>query len=217
MHWPERNSNRFGQRGWNESIKETWSYNIDAVVDALNDYIRQGKIRHYGLSNETPWGVMKFLYEADNSKSERAVSIQNPYSLLNRTYEVGLAEISHREQVGLLAYSPMAFGLLSGKYHLQKDTPNDRLNQFKQMSRYNSDQSHLATAEYLKIAEKYDLTLAQMSLAYLRSKSWITSTIIGATNMDQLKENIGSKDVILSRECLKDIETIHDLLPNPAP
>lgn len=217
LHWPERNNNRFSQRGWDESIPENWKYNLDEVVARLNDYIAEGKIRHYGLSNETPWGVMKYIQEAESKALVRPVSIQNPYSLLNRTYEVGLAEISHREQIGLLAYSPMAFGLLSGKYHQDKDKPEDRLNQFKQMARYNSDQSHLATGEYLKIAESHGLSLAQMSLAYLRTKSWITSTIIGATNMEQLKENIDSAEVQLSPACIKAIEEIHKIVPNPAP
>lgn len=217
LHWPERNSNKFSQRGWDHQIKEEWKYNIDQTVEILNGYIKAGKIKHYGLSNETPWGVMKYLQESDHQKVHRPVSIQNPYGLLNRTYEVGLAEISHREQIGLLAYSPMGFGLLSGKYHNKKDQPSDRLNQFKQMSRYNSDQSYEATGHYLEIAESHNLSLAGMSLAYLRSKPWITSTIIGATNLNQLKENIASTTISLDRSWLQEVEDVHAMIPNPAP
>lgn len=217
LHWPERNNNRFSQRGWNHEIEESWQYNFDSIIETLNGYIKQGKIRHYGLSNETPWGVMKYLQEADQANVPRPVSIQNPYGLLNRTYEVGLAEISHREQVGLLAYSPMGFGLLSGKYHKKTDQPADRLNQFKQMARYNSEQSYEATSRYLDIAETHGITLAEMSLAYLRTKPWITSTIIGATNMAQLKENINSINVKLDEGWIKEIDKVHTNIPNPAP
>lgn len=217
LHWPERNNNRFSQRGWNHQIRESWKYNIDEVVETLNGYIKEGKIKHYGLSNETPWGVMKYLQEADNADIPRPVSIQNPYGLLNRTYEIGMAEISYRENIGLLAYSPMAFGLLSGKYHNKTDKATDRLNQFEQMARYKSDQSFSATGLYLKIAEKYELSLAQMSLAYLRSKPWITSTIIGATDMNQLKENVESVEVKLEDTWLFEIEEVHNNIPNPAP
>ena len=217
LHWPERNNNRFSQRGWNHNIKESWKYNIDQVVSILNGYIKEGKIKHYGLSNETPWGVMKYLQESDIASMPRPVSIQNPYGLLNRTFEIGLAEISYRERIGLLAYSPMAFGLLSGKYHRNEDTPENRLNSFKQMARYNSNQSYKAVSEYLKIAESYGMSLAAMSLAYLRSKPWITSTIIGATNLEQLKENISSTEIALQQEWLNDIDAIHKTIPSPAP
>ncbi len=217
LHWPERNSNIFSQRGWNHEIKEEWQYNIDQVVQRLNGYIKAGKIRHYGLSNETPWGVMQYLQESDSQNLRRPVSIQNPYGLLNRTYEVGMAEISYREKVGLLAYSPMGFGLLSGKYHKKQDKPTDRLNKFKQMARYNSDQSYEATSKYLSIAESHDISLAAMSLAYMRSKPWITSTIIGATNMEQLKENIDSATIALNPSWLKQVEKVHKAIPNPAP
>ena len=217
LHWPERNNNIFSQRGWNHEIKEEWQYNIDQVVQRLNGYIKAGKIRHYGLSNETPWGVMQYLQESDNLNLRRPVSIQNPYSLLNRTYEVGMAEISYREKVGLLAYSPMGFGLLSGKYHKKQDKPTDRLNKFKQMARYSSDQSYEATSKYLSIAESHDISLAAMSLAYMRSKPWITSTIIGATNMEQLKENIDSATIALNPSWLNQVEKVHKAIPNPAP
>ena len=217
LHWPERNNNIFSQRGWKHDSKEEWQYNIDQVVERLNGYIKAGKIRHYGLSNETPWGVMKYLQESDSQNLRRPVSIQNPYGLLNRTYEVGMAEISYREQIGLLAYSPMAFGLLSGKYHRKQDKPSDRLNKFKQMARYKSDQCYEATSQYLSIAESHDISLAAMSLAYMRSKPWITSTIIGATNLDQLKENIDSASIALDPSWLKAVEQVQNQIPNPAP
>lgn len=217
LHWPERNNNRFSQRGWDHTKENDWKYNIDEVIDTLNGYIQIGKIRHYGLSNETPWGVMKYLQEADQHRIQRAVSIQNPYNLLNRTYEIGLAEISYREHIGLLAYSPMAFGLLSGKYHRNQDMKRDRLNQFKQMARYNSSNSHRAVQRYLDIADHHNLSLAQMSLAYLRTKPWITSTIIGATSMEQLTENIASVQLHLEEDCLAQIEAVHTEIPNPAP
>lgn len=217
LHWPERNNNRFGQRGWDHTKENKWQYNLHEVVHRLNEYIREGKIRNYGLSNETPWGVMKYLEESKHSGLHRPVSIQNPYGLLNRTYEVGMAEISFRENIGLLAYSPMGFGLLSGKYHKKTDTPEDRLNKFKQMARYNSEQNYEATAKYLKIAEAHGMSLASMSLAYLRSKPWLTSTIIGATNMNQLKENIHSTNISLDETWMKEIDAVHECMPNPAP
>jgi len=217
LHWPERNNNRFSQRGWDHDKEIEWQYNIDQVVNTLDGYIKAGKIKHYGLSNETPWGVMKYLQEADMATIPRPVSIQNPYGLLNRTYEVGMAEISYREQIGLLAYSPMGFGLLSGKYHESNDNPEYRLNKYKQMARYNSDQSYAATSKYLEIAENHEISLAQMSLAYMRSKPWITSTIIGATSMEQLKENISSATLTLDKSWLKEIEAVHAIIPNPAP
>ncbi len=217
LHWPERNNNRFGQRGWDQTKEVEWQYNIHEIVDRLNAYVKAGKIRNYGLSNETPWGVMKYLEEADKSNSIRPVSIQNPYGLLNRIYEAGMAEISYREQIGLLAYSPMGFGLLSGKYHKKTDQPEDRLNKYKQMARYNSKQNYEAADHYLKIAESHNMSLAAMSLAFLRSKPWLTSTIIGATNMDQLKENIGSAEIHLDDAWLNEIDAIHNIIPNPAP
>jgi len=217
LHWPERNNNRFGQRGWDEQKEIEWKYNIDSAVQTLNGYIKEGKIRNYGLSNETPWGVMKYLSESDKSNSHRPVSIQNPYGLLNSTYEVGMAEISHRENIGLLAYSPMGFGLLSGKYHDGEENEEYRLNKYKQMARYNSEESFNATSQYLEIAKAHNISLAEMSLAYLRTKSWITSTIIGATNLKQLKENIESSNIELDKSWITAIEKVHNTIPNPAP
>lgn len=217
LHWPERKANFFGKRDYPADPNDTWEDNFLSVMEVLNDLVKEGKIRHWGISNETAWGAMHYLNLADKHNLPRPVSIQNPYSLLNRLYEVGLSEVSLREQCGLLAYSPMAFGLLSGKYHKGIDDDGARLNVFKQMSRYNSDTSYKATEKYLKVAEKYELSLAQLSLAFINTRPFTTSNIIGATTMEQLRENIASIDVEITDEMLKDINAIHAEIPNPAP
>lgn len=217
LHWPERKMNMFGQRGFRNGTKDSWENNFLDILQTMEELIQQGKIRHWGVSNESPWGTMKFIQTADANNLPRPVSIQNPYSLLNRTFEIGNTEVSIRENVGLLAYSPMAFGLLSGKYHKGTDKPEDRRNRFSAMSRYNSDVSYNATAKYLEIAEAHNLSLAQMSLAFINSRDFVASNIIGATNLDQLKENIESANVSLSHEILQEIEKVHELMPNPAP
>lgn len=215
LHWPERKANFFGKLGYEHDHK--WQDNIAEILETLDGLVKAGKIRHYGLSNETAWGTMRFAYLADQLNVARPVSIQNPYSLLNRSFEVGLSEVAIRERCGLLAYSPMAFGLLSGKYHRKQDQASDRLNKYKVLSRYNGQRSYDATTEYLKIAEEHHLSLAQMSLAFINSREFVTSNIIGATNMTQLKENIDSIDVSLSKEVLDAIEAVHNSNPNPAP
>ncbi len=217
LHWPDRPMNMFGQRGYQHPKTDEWQNTFLQTMQILNEVKRSGKIRHYGLSNESAWGAMKYLQTADLNSLDRMVSIQNPYSLLNRTYEVGLAEVSIRENIGLLAYSPMAFGLLSGKYHKGEDTANHRLNKFKQMQRYNSDNCFEATKQYLTIAEKNEMTLAQMALAYVNTRPFLTSNIIGATNLKQLKENIDSIHIQLNDEVLSEIEQVHHKIPNPAP
>lgn len=217
LHWPERNTNMFGQRGYRGGPSDEWTDNVAEVVETLNGLVKAGKIRTYGLSNETPWGVMRYLNEADKAGVNRLVSIQNPYGLLNRLYEVGLSEMGLREGFGLLAYSPLGFGLLSGKYHMGTDKSTDRRNKFKQMSRYDSAQCYEATGLYLEVARMYDMTLAQMALAFVNSRPFVTSTIIGATNLEQLKENISSGNIQLSNDILSEIEKIHELIPNPAP
>jgi len=217
LHWPERSTNFFGKRGYVHNPQDEWEDNFEDVVTTLDDLIREGKIRHWGISNETPWGTMKYLSAADHLAKPRPVSVQNPYSLLNRTFEVGMAEVSLREKIGLLVYSPMAFGLLSGKYHKKKDTDFSRLNKYKQMSRYDSEVCFEATGKYLAIAERYEMSLAQMSLAFINQQSFVTSNIIGATTMAQLKENIESARVVIGDEQLAEIEAVHNLMPNPAP
>ena len=218
LHWPTRKTNFFGQKSYRHSSSDTWKDNFLELLGAMNDLVKQGKIRYFGISNETPWGFHNFLKLSEQHNLPRVVSVQNPYNLLNRLYEIGMAEISIREDAGLLAYSPMAFGLLSGKYHNGKETPRDRLNLFGQsLSRYNGELSKKATGKYLAIAEKHGLSLAQMSLAFINIQPFLTANIIGATTMAQLKENIDSINVELSKEILKEIEGVHLEISNPAP
>ena len=181
----------------------------------LDQLIKSGKIRHVGLSNENPWGVMRFLEESKKNLP-RMITIQNSYSLLNRQFEVGNAEISVRENIGLLAYSPLACGVLSGKYIKGIDNPSSRLNLFKRFIRYSSDQSTEATKRYLKLAENNNLTLTQMALAFVNRQPFVTSNIIGATNIIQLKENIDSINIELTDEVLYGIEKIHQEIPDPS-
>ncbi len=217
LHWPDRNANYFGKRNYQHNFDEKWNDNIKEVIEKLDSLVKEGKIRHYGVSNETSWGLMKHLTESTNNQLSRCKTIQNPYSLLNRIYETGLAEISMREKVGLLAYSPMAFGMLSGKYLDGKTPENSRLTLFPVFSRYNSDQSLFLTQKYSDLAKKLNISLAQLSLAFVTQQPFVTSNIIGATTMEQLKENISSIHVELSKETLQIIDVIQELQPNPAP
>ncbi|MEZ2413496.1 aldo/keto reductase [Muriicola sp. E247] len=218
LHWPERSTNYFGQRGYKHDISDFWQDNIHQVLETLRDLIKEGKIGHVGLSNETPWGTMRFLEESKVHKSlPRMVSIQNPYSLLNRTFEVGLSEIAIREKIGLLAYSPLGFGVLSGKYLGGKKPENARITLFPAYARYSNEIALEATQKYQDLATENDMSLTQMALAFVNSRPFLTSTIIGATSMEQLKENIGSIDLVLSEEILQSIEAIHEQHPDPAP
>ena len=218
LHWPERNTNYFGKRGYAHDISDHWEDNIHQVLETLRDLISQGKIRHIGISNETPWGTMRFLEESKvHMALPRAITIQNPYSLLNRLFEVGLAEISMRSKIGLLAYSPLAFGVLSGKYLGGMRPANARLTLFSSYDRYSGGNSDMATQKYYDLAQEHNLSLAQMALAFVTSRPFVTSNIIGATSMEQLKENISSIDVELTDEVLQGIEAIHNEIPNPAP
>ena len=216
LHWPERKTNFFGQRGF-KLQHDVWEDNIHSVLETLEGLIKEGKINHIGLSNETPWGIMRFLEESKYQNLPRIKTIQNPYSLLNRLFESGSAEICIRENVGLLAYSPMAFGVLSGKFLSGESHPNARIKLFPQFARYNSAQSAEATRLYQEVAQKNGLTLAEMALAFVSQQAFVTSTIIGATTMEQLKANIATIDVVLSDEILKEIEAVHAIIPDPAP
>ena len=216
LHWPERKTNFFGQRGFKVQ-DDAWEDNIHAVLETLNGFIQQGKIKHIGLSNETPWGIMRFLEESKYHNLPRIKTVQNPYSLLNRLYENGSAEIGIRENVGLLAYSPMAFGVLSGKFLTGEAHPNARINLFPQFSRYNSEQSAAATRLYNEIAQQNGLTLTQLALAFIEQQPFVTSTIIGATTMEQQKENIDTINVTLSEELLQAIDAVQAKIPDPAP
>jgi aryl-alcohol dehydrogenase-like predicted oxidoreductase len=215
LHWPERKTNMFGQRGFKVQ-PDAWEDNIQLVLETLDGFIKQGKIKHIGLSNETPWGVMRFLEESKYKNLPRVKTIQNPYSLLNRIFETGLSEMCLREDVGLLAYSPLAFGVLSGKY-LSGMKPNYRIALFPQYGRYNSEQCTEATKLYQKIADKYGLSLTEMALAFVNQQAFMASSIIGATTLEQLKENIASIDVVLSDEILKEIDAVQAIFPDPAP
>ena len=217
LHWPDRNVNNFGQRDYKYISDERWNDNIHEVINVLDTWVKQGKIRHYGLSNETPWGTMRHIWESDKHHLTRVKTIQNPYSLVNRTFEIGLSEICRRENIGLLPYSPLAFGKLSGKFRHGKRPENTRITLFPQMKRYNRKQVDDAIELYAAIAEKHGLSLAQMALSFVNQQAFVTSTIIGATTLNQLKENIESIHVNLSSNIIDEINTVHDLIPNPAP
>ena len=216
LHWPERSTNFFGQLGYKHNPDEHFTA-FEETLEVLDEQVKAGKIRHIGLSNETPWGTMKFLQLAQSHGWPRAVSIQNPYNLLNRSFEVGLAEIAIREQCGLLAYSPLAFGMLSGKYDGGARPPKGRLSLYSRFSRYSNPQSVAASARYVALAHEHGLDPAQMALAYVTQQPFVTSNIIGATTMEQLISNIDSINVNLSDEVLTGIEAIHKDQPNPAP
>lgn len=218
LHWPERSTNYFGKRGYKHDISDFWQDNIHQVLETLRDLIKEGKIRHVGLSNETPWGTMRFLEESKvHENLPRMITIQNPYSLLNRQFEVGLSEISIREKIGLLAYSPLGFGVLSGKYLGGMKPANARITLFPAYRRYSNENALNATQKYQDLAKDHELSLTQMALAFVTSRPFLTSTIIGATSMEQLKENIGSIDVQLNEEVLNGIESIHNEIPDPSP
>lgn len=219
LHWPQRPTNFFGTLGYtNQHIQPLHDITpLAETLEALSNEVQKGRIRHIGLSNETPWGTMKFLQLAEKFGLEKIVSIQNPYSLLNRNYEIGMSEIAHYEGIGLLAYSPLAFGYLSGKYRHGAKPEKGRITLFSRFSRYSNPQSDWATEQYAQLAEKHGLTLTQLALAFIKQQFFVTSTIIGATNTQQLKENIQAFQVNLSDEILQGIEDIHRQQPNPAP
>ena len=216
LHWPERSTNYFGKLGFEPAQADEFTP-IAETLQALDAQVQAGKVRHIGLSNETPWGVMRFLQAAEQLGLARMVSVQNPYSLLNRSYEVGLAEISWRERCGLLAYSPLGFGVLSGKYLDAAQPPGARLTLFPDYTRYSSPAAQSATARYVALAREQGLDPAQMALAFVNGRPFLTSTIIGATSMQQLESNIASIDVELPAQVLDEIEAIHGEHPNPSP
>jgi aryl-alcohol dehydrogenase-like predicted oxidoreductase len=215
LHWPERPTNFFGQLGYRHQDSEFTP--LEETLEALDEQVKAGKIRHIGLSNETPWGTMKFLQLAQSRGWPRAVSIQNPYNLLNRSFEVGLAEVAIREDCGLLAYSPLAFGMLSGKYENGARPANARISLFSRFSRYTNAQSEAACSRYVALAREHGLDPAQMALAFVSAQPFVTSTIIGATSLEQLDADLASSELKLSDEVLAGIEAIHKAQPNPAP
>ncbi len=216
VHWPERETNCFGKLGYEESSVGR-ATPIDETLMALGELVQQGKVRHIGISNETPWGVMQYLNSAREQQLPRILSIQNPYSLLNRSFEIGLAEISYREKVGLLAYSPLGFGTLSGKYLDRQRPKKGRITLFPHYQRYLTEQGIRATEAYVALAREHGLDSAQMALSFVHSRPFVTSTIIGATTMEQLHCNIASVNIDLPGEVIQAIHDIHQTFPNPCP
>lgn len=190
---------------------------IEETLAVLGDLVQAGKIRQIGLSNETPWGVMRFLAAAETLGLPRVVSVQNPYNLLNRSFEIGLAEIAHRERVGLLAYSPMAFGVLSGKYLDGARPPDARVTRFPRFSRYTGPQAEPAVRGYVELAREHGLSPAQMALAFVSSRPFVTVSIIGATRLEQLDEDLASAELVLADEVVAAIEALHRRYSNPCP
>ena len=216
LHWPDRKTNFFGRLGF-EYDAHDHPIPIEETHAILDEIIKTGKVRHFGLSNETPWGAMRYLQLSEQHGWPRPVSIQNPYNLLNRSFEIGLSEITHREDLGLLAYSPLGFGVLSGKYLCGNRPAGSRLTLFTRFDRYNNPQALRATEAYVKIAQQHNLDPAQMALAYVNSRSFLTSNIIGATNMEQLKADIDSAQITLGEDVIAAIEAVHKEIPNPSP
>ena len=216
MHWPDRDTNFFGKLAYYHAPEKD-GIPIAETLAVLDELVKQGKIRAIGISNETPWGCAEYLRISREKELPRIVSIQNPYNLLNRTFEIGISEFSHREQVGLIAYSPLAFGALSGKYLNNQKPEGARLTLFERFNRYLNPQATNATEAYVNLAKKNDLDPSQMALSYVSSRPFLTSNIIGATSMEQLKMDIESINIELSDDVIKDIESIHEKIPNPAP
>jgi len=216
LHWPARPTNTFGRRDypWDNQPEET---GIAEAVDALDSLVKSGKARAVGVSNETPWGVAEFLRRADTRGSTRIASIQNPYNLLNRTFETGLSEFAHRERVGLLAYSPFAFGVLSGKYLDGAKPPGARLTLNNRFARYDSPAAEAAIRDYVTLAKEHGLTPAQLALGFVASRPFVTSYLSGASRLDQLEDNLTSAEITLSAEVIAAIEAIHARIPNPTP
>tara|TARA_B100001250_G_scaffold395216_1_gene399899 strand:- start:431 stop:1468 length:1038 start_codon:yes stop_codon:yes gene_type:complete len=217
LHWPERSTNTFGRREFtlNENERE-WN-DFENTLKALETFIKKGKIRYIGMSNETPYGLSKYLGLSKNKNLPRMMSVQNPYSLVNRTYEVGMSEISIREKCGLLVYYPLAAGALSGKYRNGQMPKNARMTLFKGWERMINPLAMKAYEEYYKLAKENNITMVQLAQAFVNSRPFVTSNIIGATTMEQLKENIASINVKFTEEMMEKINLIHNNNPNPAP
>jgi aryl-alcohol dehydrogenase-like predicted oxidoreductase len=216
LHWPDRATNSFGQLGYKPAQRDEHPH-IETTLRVLAKFVTEGKIRHLGLSNETPWGLMSFLAAAQRCGLPRVVSIQNPYNLLNRSFEIGLAEISDREQTGLLAYSPLAFGTLTGKYENAAKPDDARLSRCTRFVRYNKKQGVAARAQYLELSRHFKIDPVHMAISFILSRRYVTSAIIGATSETQLRHNLDSFNFPLSKELLKAIDNIHTKIPNPCP
>jgi len=216
LHWPDRSTMTFGRPAY-PWVDDAYTVPIEETLSVLAEFVKAGKVRHVGVSNETPWGVAQFLRAAEKLGLPRIVSIQNPYSLVNRTYEVGLSEYAHRDHIGLLAYSPLAFGWLTGKYEGGARPAGARISLFERFQRYSKPQAVQAITRYVELAKRHGLSPAQFALAFVNSRPFVTSNLIGATSLEQLKENIASAEVKLSPEVLAEIDALHELQPNPAP
>ena len=217
LHWPERSTNYFGRRDYTlDSDEGEWN-SFESVLEALEKFIKSGKIRYIGMSNETPYGLSKYIELSKSKKLPRMMSVQNPYNLVNRTYEIGMSEISIREKCGLLVYYPLATGALSGKYRNGQMPKNSRQALFKGWERHLNPLAMKAYEEYYKLAKENNMTMAQLAQAFVNTRPFVTSNIIGATTMDQLKENINSVNIELSDEILSKINIIHNNNPNPSP
>ena len=217
LHWPERSTNYFGKRDYKlDSDEGEWN-SFESVLEALEKFIKSGKIRYIGMSNETPYGLSKYIELSKSKKLPRMMSVQNPYNLVNRTYEIGMSEISIREKCGLLVYYPLATGALSGKYRNGQMPKNSRQALFKGWERHLNPLAMKAYEEYYKLAKENNMTMAQLAQAFVNTRPFVTSNIIGATTMDQLKENINSVNIELSDEILSKINIIHNNNPNPSP
>ncbi|HEY2379575.1 MAG TPA: NADP(H)-dependent aldo-keto reductase [Terriglobia bacterium] len=216
LHWPDRSTNFFGQMGY-QHLENEKTVPIEETLEVMTGLVRSGKVRHVGLSNETPWGVHRFLQAAEQRGLARVASIQNPYNLLNRTFEIGLSEMAIRENVGLLAYSPLAFGMLSGKFLNGARPPEARVVRWSRFARYNGEIADRTSAAYVDIARRHELDPAQMALAFVNRQRFVSSNLIGATTMAQLKTNLGSAAVKLRPEVLDEIEAVHRAQPNPCP
>ena len=217
LHWPERSTNTFGRREYTINKNEKEWNDFESVLNALDKFIKSGKIRYIGMSNETPYGLSKYLEISKNKNLPRMMSVQNPYSLVNRTYEIGMSEISIREKCGLLVYYPLASGALSGKYREGQMPKNARMTLFKGWERMINPLAMKAYDEYYKLAKENNITMVQLAQAFVNSRPFVTSNIIGATTMEQLKENIESMNIKLTEETLEKINIIHNNNPNPAP
>ena len=217
LHWPERSTNYFGQRDYTiDSDEGDWN-SFENVLRALEKFIKSGKIRYIGMSNETPYGLSRYIELSKSKKLPRMMSVQNPYNLVNRTYEIGMSEISIREKCGLLVYYPLATGALSGKYRNGKMPKNSRQALFKGWERHLNPLAMKAYEEYYKLAKENNMTMAQLAQAFVNTRPFVTSNIIGATTMDQLKENIDSVNIELTDEIIDKINIIHNNNPNPSP
>ena len=217
LHWPERSTNYFGKRDYSEDNNEGEWHSFESILEALQKFIKKGKIRYIGMSNETPFGLSNYIGLSKSKNLPRMMSVQNPYNLVNRTYEIGMSEISLREKCGLLVYYPLAAGALSGKYRNGKMPKNSRLALFKGWERHLNPLALKAYDEYFKLAKENDLTMVQLAQSFVNSRPFVTSNIIGATTMEQLKENIDSINIELSDEIIEKINQIHNNNPNPSP